>query len=104
MKKMTLLLALESGIAMDTETTLPGLQVYTAGFLTERAGKVGEIGFHSAEALLIFIILYDHVIISHPTQILFYYTTYYRVCTVVVEIRIFLSHRIYIEAHICYNI
>lgn len=33
----------ESGIAMDTETTLPGLQVYTAGFLTERAGKVGAV-------------------------------------------------------------
>ncbi len=33
----------ESGICMDTETTLPGLQVYTAGFLTERKGKDGAI-------------------------------------------------------------
>ena len=31
----------ESGIEMTVETTLPGLQVYTAGFLTERAGKAG---------------------------------------------------------------
>ena len=30
-----------SGIAMSVETTLPGLQVYTAGFLTERLGKGG---------------------------------------------------------------
>ena len=30
-----------SGIAMTVETTLPGLQVYTAGFLTERQGKGG---------------------------------------------------------------
>lgn len=33
----------ESGICMDTETTLPGLQVYTAGFLTERQGKDGAV-------------------------------------------------------------
>ena len=33
----------ESGICMDTETTLPGLQVYTAGFLTERSGKDGAV-------------------------------------------------------------
>ena len=33
----------ESGICMDTETTLPGLQVYTAGFLTERRGKDGAV-------------------------------------------------------------
>ena len=33
----------ESGICMDTETTLPGLQVYTAGFLTERQGKNGAV-------------------------------------------------------------
>ena len=33
----------ESGICMDTETTLPGLQVYTAGFLTKRAGKDGAV-------------------------------------------------------------
>ena len=33
----------ESGICMDTETTLPGLQIYTAGFLTERAGKAGAV-------------------------------------------------------------
>ena len=33
----------ESGISMDVETTLPGLQVYTAGFLTERSGKDGAI-------------------------------------------------------------
>lgn len=30
-----------SGIAMEVETTLPGLQVYTAGFLTARQGKGG---------------------------------------------------------------
>lgn len=30
-----------SGIAMTVETTLPGLQVYTAGFLTVRQGKGG---------------------------------------------------------------
>ena len=29
----------ESGISMEVKTTLPGLQVYTAGFLTQRAGK-----------------------------------------------------------------
>ena len=28
---------------MDTETALPGLQVYTAGFLTERPGKDGAV-------------------------------------------------------------
>ena len=33
----------ESGICMETETTMPGLQVYTAGFLAERAGKDGAI-------------------------------------------------------------
>lgn len=33
----------ESGICMDTETTLPGLQVYTAGFLTARSGKAGAV-------------------------------------------------------------
>ena len=33
----------ESGICLDTETTLPGLQVYTAGFLTERSGKAGAV-------------------------------------------------------------
>ena len=33
----------ESGICMNTETTLPGLQVYTAGFLTERQGKDGAV-------------------------------------------------------------
>ena len=33
----------ESGISMDVETTLPGLQVYTAGFLTERQGKAGTV-------------------------------------------------------------
>ncbi len=33
----------ESGICMDAETTLPGLQVYTAGFLTERQGKDGAV-------------------------------------------------------------
>lgn len=33
----------ESGICMETETTLPGLQVYTAGFLTERSGKDGAV-------------------------------------------------------------
>ena len=32
-----------SGICMDTQTTLPGLQVYTAGFLTERSGKDGAV-------------------------------------------------------------
>ncbi len=33
----------ESGICMEAETTLPGLQVYTAGFLTERRGKDGAV-------------------------------------------------------------
>ena len=33
----------ESGICMDAETTLPGVQVYTAGFLTERSGKDGAV-------------------------------------------------------------
>ena len=33
----------ESGICLDTETTMPGLQVYTAGFLTERQGKDGAV-------------------------------------------------------------
>ena len=33
----------ESGICMSAETTLPGLQVYTAGFLTERQGKNGAV-------------------------------------------------------------
>ena len=33
----------ESGIEMTVDTTLPGLQVYTAGFLTERKGKDGAI-------------------------------------------------------------
>ena len=33
----------ESGICMETETTLQGLQVYTAGFLTERKGKDGAV-------------------------------------------------------------
>ena len=33
----------ESGICMGAETTLPGLQVYTAGFLTDRQGKDGAI-------------------------------------------------------------
>ncbi len=33
----------ESSIYMDTETTLSGLQVYTAGFLTERQGKDGAV-------------------------------------------------------------
>ena len=33
----------ESGICMDAETTMPGLQVYTAGFLTERRGKDGAV-------------------------------------------------------------
>ena len=29
----------ETGITLDLETTLPGVQVYTAGFLGERRGK-----------------------------------------------------------------
>lgn len=33
----------ESGISMAVETSLPGLQVYTAGFLTPRQGKDGAI-------------------------------------------------------------
>ena len=33
----------ESGISMTVETTLPGVQVYTAGFLTERQGKHGAV-------------------------------------------------------------
>ena len=33
----------ESGITLTVETTLPGLQVYTAGFLTERQGKDGAV-------------------------------------------------------------
>jgi len=33
----------ESGIAMAVETTMPGLQVYTAGFLTPRQGKAGAV-------------------------------------------------------------
>lgn len=33
----------ESGITLTAETTMPGLQVYTAGFLTERQGKDGAI-------------------------------------------------------------
>ena len=33
----------ESGIEMTVDTTLPGLQIYTAGFLTERQGKVGAV-------------------------------------------------------------
>ena len=32
-----------SGITMTVETTLPGLQVYTAGFLTQRQGKKGVV-------------------------------------------------------------
>lgn len=32
-----------SGICMTVETTLPGLQVYTAGFLSERQGKGGAV-------------------------------------------------------------
>ena len=32
-----------SGICMDTQTTLPGLQVYTAGFLTGRSGNDGAV-------------------------------------------------------------
>lgn len=37
----------DSGITMAVETTLPGLQVYTAGFLTARQGKGGTVyGLH----------------------------------------------------------
>ena len=37
------LYAPDSGIQMETLTTMPGLQVYTAGFLTERQGKAGAV-------------------------------------------------------------
>ena len=32
-----------TGIALDMTTTLPGMQVYTAGFLTPRKGKGGAL-------------------------------------------------------------
>ena len=32
-----------TGIALDMTTTLPGMQVYTAGFLTPRKGKGGAV-------------------------------------------------------------
>ena len=33
----------ETGVALELETTLPGVQVYTAGFLGERRGKGGAL-------------------------------------------------------------
>lgn len=36
------LFSAESGIALTVETDLPGMQLYTANFLTERAGKGGR--------------------------------------------------------------
>ncbi len=42
----------KTGIEMTTTTTLPGVQVYSANFLTEREGKGGrKIGFRNALCL-----------------------------------------------------
>ena len=41
-KKAAVLRSAESGIRMTVETDLPGMQFYTANFLTERAGKGGS--------------------------------------------------------------
>ena len=40
-KKAAVLTSEETGIEMTTTTTLPGMQVYSANFLTEREGKGG---------------------------------------------------------------
>lgn len=40
-KKAALLFCDETGIAMETDTTLPGVQIYSANFVTPRAGKRG---------------------------------------------------------------
>jgi len=42
MKKAAVLESLDTGIRMTTLTTLPGLQVYSANFLTDRPGKGGK--------------------------------------------------------------
>ena len=41
-----------TGIGLELHTTLPGMQLYTAGFLTERTGKSGAVyGPHHAVCL-----------------------------------------------------
>lgn len=50
MKTAAVLLSEKTGIEMTTYTTLPGMQVYTANFLTERAGK-GGIPFSGRNAI-----------------------------------------------------
>ena len=41
-----------TGIGLELHTTLPGMQLYTAGFLTERTGKSGVVyGPHHAVCL-----------------------------------------------------
>ena len=48
----TVLYSEKTGIEMTTTTTLPGVQVYSANFLTEREGKGGrKIGFRHALCL-----------------------------------------------------
>ena len=41
LKKAAILFSSETGIAMTTFTTLPGMQVYSSNFLTQRKGKNG---------------------------------------------------------------
>ncbi|MBR5288836.1 MAG: galactose mutarotase [Clostridia bacterium] len=51
-KKAAVLASEETGIEMTTTTTLPGMQVYSANFLTEREGKGGvSIGYRYALCL-----------------------------------------------------
>lgn len=51
-KKAAVLKSEETGIEMTTTTTLPGVQVYSANFLTDRAGKGGvNIGYRYALCL-----------------------------------------------------
>lgn len=51
-KRAATLYSAESGIEMTVRTDLPGMQVYTANSLTERAGKRGRVmGQHGAVCL-----------------------------------------------------
>lgn len=51
-KPVAMLRSLESGIALDVTTTLPGFQIYTGGFIGEQIAKAGiQYHNHSGVAL-----------------------------------------------------